>query len=64
MNDTPTPEIPQAATRRPASKQKVPPFARFKGTSAWRKDRNRAREYAQYLASADAASSTPATPRA
>ena len=33
-----------------ATRQKVPPFARFKGTSAWRKDRRRAREYARFRA--------------
>ncbi len=32
--------------------QKVPPFARYKGTSAWRKYANRVREYAHYQASA------------
>ena len=29
---------------------KVPPFARYKGTSAWRKDRRRARAYALFQA--------------
>ncbi|WP_158741880.1 hypothetical protein [Acidisphaera sp. L21] len=47
MNDTST--VPATKPSRPA-KQKVPPFARYKGTSAWRKDRRRAREYARYLA--------------
>lgn len=58
MSDTSTPSIPEAATRR-APRQKVPPFARFKGTSAWRKDHRRARDYARYLA----ATKTPAAPR-
>jgi hypothetical protein len=31
--------------------QKVPPFARYEGTSAWRKYTNRVREYAQFRAS-------------
>ena len=31
-------------------RQKVPPFARYKGTSAWRKYSSRVREYAHYLA--------------
>ena len=35
-----------------ASLQKVPPFARFQGTSAWRKYAIRAREYARYRATA------------
>ena len=29
---------------------KVPPFARYKGTSAWRKDRRRVRAYARFKA--------------
>jgi hypothetical protein len=33
-----------------ASLQKVPPFARYRGTSAFRKYRSRVREYAQFLA--------------
>lgn len=33
-----------------APKQKVPPFARFKGTSVWRKYKLRAHEYALYKA--------------
>ncbi len=47
MSDTATPAA--APKSRPA-RQKVPPFARYKGTSAWRKDRRRVREYAQFLA--------------
>ena len=35
-----------------APRPKVPPFARYKGTSAWRKYSIRAREYAHYLAGA------------
>jgi len=31
--------------------QKVPPFARYEGTSAWRKYANRVREYAHFQAS-------------
>lgn len=30
--------------------QKVPPFARYEGTSAWRKYPNRVREYARFQA--------------
>ncbi len=33
-----------------ARKQKVPPFARFKGTSVWRQFKLRAREFALYKA--------------
>ncbi len=33
-----------------AARPKVAPFARYKGTSAWRKDRRRVRAYARYLA--------------
>ncbi len=32
--------------------QKVPPFARYEGTSAWRKCHNRVREYARFHAKA------------
>lgn len=35
--------------RKPA-RQKVPAFARYKGTSAWRGDRRRVRAYAWWLA--------------
>ena len=45
MTETPTPK-PDYGTPRP----KVPPFARYVGTSAWRKDRKRVREYARFLA--------------
>ena len=50
-------ETQPAATpvRRAKPRQKVPPFARFKGTSAWRKYRNRAREYARFQAAEKAA---------
>lgn len=36
-------------------KQKVPPFARYEGTSAWRKYRHRVREYARHQQAAHAA---------
>lgn len=32
------------------ARQKVPPFARYEGTSAWRKDRRRVRAYARFRA--------------
>ena len=41
---------PDALSRR--HEQKVPAFARYEGTSAWRKYTNRVREYARYHASA------------
>ena len=55
MSDTSKPSLPDAAQtpsrgRFASPRQKVPPFARYKGTSAWRKDRRRAREYARFRA--------------
>lgn len=35
--------------------QKFPPFARYEGTSAWRKYANRVREYAHFRAALDTA---------
>jgi hypothetical protein len=52
MTDTPTPPSPETAKIRSAARPKVPPFARYRGTSVWRKDRKRARAYALYLAAA------------
>jgi len=43
MSDTSNPSLPDAVRRFGAPRQKVPPFTRFKGTSAWHKDRRRAR---------------------
>lgn len=39
---------PERLRRAPA--QKVPPFARYKGTSAWRRYTRRVREYARFRA--------------
>ena len=50
MSDTSTPALPEPERRFAVARPKVPPFARFKGTSAWRKDRRRAREYARFRA--------------
>jgi hypothetical protein len=50
MSDTSTPALPKPARRFAIARPKVPPFARFKGTSAWRKDHRRAREYARFRA--------------
>ncbi len=43
-------ESPSVLSR--ASKQKVPAFARYKGTSAWRKYAKRVREFAHFQAAA------------
>ena len=40
-----------------ATRQKVPAFARYVGTSAWRKYANRVREYAHHRAAVHAAES-------
>ena len=37
-------------TNRPAARQKVPDFARYEGTSCWRKDKRRVRAYAWFKA--------------
>ena len=52
MSDPSPSSLPEAAPSLRKVRQKVPPFARYKGTSAWRKDRRRAREYARFLAAA------------
>jgi hypothetical protein len=52
MNDTSDLSLPKAATRRKIARQKVPPFARYEGTSAWKKDRKRVRAYARFRAAA------------
>jgi len=52
MSDTSTPGATKAVRRFGAPRQKVPPFARYEGTSAWRKNRRRAREYARFRAEA------------
>ena len=56
MNDASTP----AASRYGTPRQKVPPFARFKGTSAWKKYGRRAREYALFRAAQSQASQAQA----
>lgn len=48
----------------PATKQKVSPFARFKGTSVWRKYKRRAHEYAVFRAAQAAAPQHQASPGA
>ena len=43
-----------------AARQLVPPFARYKGTSAWRKYRGRVREFNQFHAAASRPDTTSA----
>jgi hypothetical protein len=50
MNDTAPATAPASAKNYAAARPKVPPFARFKGTSAWKKYSRRARMYAAHLA--------------
>ena len=49
MSDTTTTPTRSGARRFGAPGQKIPPFARYEGTSAWRKNRARVREYYRYL---------------
>ena len=51
MSDTSSPAVSKAERYGP-SRQKVPAFARYEGTSAWRKYRRRVREYARFQAAA------------
>ena len=64
MSDTAEPAVSKTARHPDAKRQKVPPFARYEGTSAWRKDRRRAREYARFRAMAAQAKPAPGTPGA
>lgn len=50
MSKTAESPPPQAKPDRGPSRPKVPPFARYKNTSVWRKDRKRVRAYARFLA--------------
>ncbi len=59
MTDAKTPAHAKPV-RSTAPRQKVPAFARYEGTSAWRKDRKRVRAYAQFKAAA-AQAQAPAT---
>ena len=49
MNNPPTTTSAKGGYARKTPK--VPPFARFKGTSVWKQFKRRAREYALYKAS-------------
>jgi hypothetical protein len=53
---------PDALSR--AIPQKVPAFARYEGTSAWHKHRNRVRNYAHFRAKAKQAAPAASTPGA
>jgi hypothetical protein len=50
MSETQTPSKPAPRSRKYS--QKVPAFARYEGTSAWKKNRRRVRAYAQFRAAA------------
>lgn len=54
MSDTPAPA--KAKRSYPAARPKVPPFARYEGTSAWRGSKRRVKAYAMYLAKQQGAS--------
>ena len=62
MSDTSTPALSEPARRYGAPRQKVPPFARYRGTSAWKKNLKGAREYARFRAAAKRDGQNPATP--
>ena len=62
MSDISTPDPTKPARRFGAPRQKVPPFARYEGTSAWRKNRRRVREYARFRAAAKRAQQNSGTP--
>jgi hypothetical protein len=51
---------PKALSRN--ARQKVPAFARYKGTSAWHKHRVRVRQYARFRAAANQAAAAATTP--
>jgi hypothetical protein len=56
MSDTTNPGLAKATRRFGAGRPEVAPFARFEGTSVWRKDRRRVRAYARFRAAAKQAS--------
>jgi hypothetical protein len=53
MTDATTP------ARKRAPRQKVPAFARYEGTSAWKKDRKKVRAYAIFKEAAQKADAKP-----
>jgi hypothetical protein len=50
MTEPTSPQPTKAKRIYSPSRKKVPAFARYQGTSAWRKDRRRVRAYALYMA--------------
>ena len=52
MSDTPLPASTKAIDPRDKRRPKVPAFARYQGTSVWRSNRRRVREYARFVAAA------------
>ena len=62
MDETPDFSPAKAKGRYGAPRPKVPPFARYVGTSAWRKNRRRVRVYAAFRAAAGQAKTGPVTP--
>ena len=63
MSDTLAPSPTEAKRRYSAPRQKVPPFARYEGTSAWHKDRRRVHAYARFRAATKQASEAAGTPK-
>ena len=61
MSDTAIPSLSKAERFGPR-RQKVSAFARYEGTSAWRKYPNRVREYARFRAAAKQAKQDVGTP--
>lgn len=59
MSDTTNP--PATERRFALARPKVPPFARYKGTSAWRKDRRRVKAYNLFRAAQRQAEHASAT---
>ena len=50
MSDTTHPAAPRTKRAYPKARPKVPPFARYEGTSAWRKYPRKVKAYALYRA--------------
>lgn len=62
MSDPSHPAPTEAPRRYSAPRQKVRPFAHYEGTSAWRKNRRRVREYALFRAAEKLKKQNPGTP--
>ena len=59
MSDTTPTGTPAAAHVYPPRRPKAAPFARYEGTSAWRKNRKRVRAYNLFKAATRAHAATP-----